>query len=196
MVRYDPERARRAVQYLVDSSYAHHHIKRLRSAVKRPRAMPFRDEIEFLNELLSIGRQNLRAMDNLIELAESKRGGKSDYQRQFMAAKRQRDRKVLLLEKLMTGKELPRDAQESVLRHQYDVWNKERQRLLESLSDMKWEDRNTRLREFWDRKERELDALIAEAERSGPVKRKRVVHVPPNPKSEFGKKLVHALDRH
>jgi len=196
VVRYDPQRAKTAVQYLVDSSYTHHHLKRLRSAVRRPRALPFRDEIEVLNELLVVGRQNLQAMENLIELAESKRGNKCDYQRHFMATKRKRDRKVLLLETLMTGKELDKAAQEYVLRHQHEVWNKERVKLLQSLGDMKWDCRNAKLREFWDRKERELDALIAEAQRTGPIRRKRVVHVPRKPGSDFGKKLVKALDKH
>lgn len=58
---------------------------------------------------------------------------------------------------------------------------------------MKWDCRNAKLREFWDRKERELDALIAEAQEHGPVK--RAVVVPPNPKTDFGKKLVQAIDR-
>jgi hypothetical protein len=134
-------------------------------------------------------------MEALIALAESKRGGKSDYQREYMATKRRRERKVLLLEELMTGKPVPKAQQADVIKHQNAVWSREKEALLDRLGDLPWAARNDRLRAFWDRKERELDALIAEARDSGPVKRRRVVRVRPQPKSAFGQQLAGALDR-
>lgn len=193
MIEYDLARARLAVQFLVDSSYFHHHIKKLRTTVEKPRSMPFKDDAEVLNELLVIGRQNSAAMENLIGVAEFKRSSKNDYQRNYMATKRQRDRKVFELEELMTGKALTQDARTKVLRRQYEVWNKEKTAYLKGLGEVAWIERNEATRKFWERKEHELDALIAEAKASGPIKRKYRVVVPKEPKTAFGKALASAV---
>lgn len=194
MVQYDKARAKAATQFLVDSSYFHHHVKKLRSSVVKPRSMPFKDDAEVLNELLVIGRQNESAMENLIAVAEYKRGGKNEYQREYMAAKRKRDRKVLALEEAMTGKELGVEAKAKVLRKQYAVWNKERDAFLKPLAGLSWTERNERIRTFWERKEAEIDALLTEAKRNGPIKRKYTVEVAkPTPKTTFGKALANAI---
>lgn len=195
MIQYDAARARQAVQFLVDSSYFHHHIKKLRNTVEKPRAMPFKEDAEVLNELLVIGRQNHTAMENLISVAEYKRDSKNDYQREYMAAKRKRDRKVLELEELMTGKKLPKEQHAKTLKRQYDVWNKEREQFLATKTEVSWAEKNDAIRSFWDRKERELDALIAEAKAHGPIKRKYKVEVPKTPKTGFGKALANALKK-
>lgn len=193
MIAYDLARARLAVQFLVDSSYFHHHIKKLRTTVEKPRSMPFKDDAEVLNELLTIGRQNPTAMENLIGVAEFKRSSKNDYQRNYMAAKRQRDRKVFELEELMTGKALTQDARTKVLRRQYEVWTKEKTAYLKAQGELAWTERNDATRQFWDRKEAELDALIVEAKANGPIKRKYRVVVAKEPKTAFGKALVSAV---
>jgi hypothetical protein len=182
-----------AVQFLVDSSYFHQHVRKLRTAVTRPRAMPFKADSEVLNELLVIGRQNPQAMENLIEVAEVKRDGRNEYQRQYMAAKRQRDRKIVEFEERVLGKRLAPEAKIQVLQRQYATWNKERDAFIKSMGDVAWAERNERLKDFWERKEREIDALIEEAKVHGPVKRKRVVQVGPVPKTEFAKKLTKAI---
>ena len=195
MIEYNLARARQAVQFLVDSSYFHHHIKKLRTTVEKPRSMPFKDDAEVLNELLVIGRQNVAAMENLIGVAEFKRSDKNEYQRNYMAAKRQRDRKVFELEELMTGKALSQDARTKTLHRQYEVWNKEKTSYLKAQGDLAWSERNDATRQFWDIKEHELDALIAEAKVNGPVKRKYRVVVAQEPKTEFGKTLVTAVTK-
>lgn len=163
MITYDREKAREAVQYLVDSSYFHLHVKKLRNTVGRPRSLPFREDAEALNELLLIGRQNQLAMENLISVAEHKRGGKTEYQRQYMAAKRKRDRKVVKLEEILTGGRLDAAQRKQLLKRQYTVWHKERDQLLEENSDLSWTERNELIRDFWARKDRELDVLIEDA---------------------------------
>lgn len=197
MINYDKARAKQAVQFLVDSSYFHHHVTKLRNTVEKPRSLPFKDDAEALNELLLIGRQNLQAMENLIAVAEFKRTNKNDYQREYMAAKRQRDRKVLLLEELMSGKPVEPVHRKAVLRQQYTVWNKERDVLLKRNSSAGWSERNRILKSFWDTKELELDGLIDEARKTGPVKRgpKRVVKVTQEPKTPFGKALANAIKK-
>jgi hypothetical protein len=193
MVAYDLERAKQAVQFLVDSSYFAHHLKKLRSTVSKPRSMPFKDDAEVLNELLVIGRQNLQAMENLIQVAEIKRDDRNAYQRHYMAAKRQRDRKVIELEEVMVGKKLSVDDRAKVLLRQYSVWNKERLDFLEKLGEASWLERNDKLKDFWTRKEREIDALLAEAKLQGGIKRKYVVRVEAKPKTAFGEKLAQAV---
>lgn len=197
MTTYDQERARRAVQYLVDSPYFHQHVRKLRSTVTKPRALPFRDDAEPLNELLVIGRQSAQALENLISVAEFKRDDRNDYQRQYMAAKRKRDRKVLLLEELLEGRKLPHEYRVKLLQRQYVTWNKERDQFIASLGDIAWAERNEMLRSFWERKESETDALIVEAKVKAPVirKRKRVVVVKQEPKTGFAQKLAGALSR-
>lgn len=195
MIQYELQRAKKAVQYLVDSSYFHHHVKKLRNTVEKPRSLPFKEDAEVLNELLVIGRQNLAAMENLIAVAEFKRSGKNDYQREYMAAKRKRDRKVFELEELMSGKPLNQTMRAKVLKHQYNVWNKERDQFLSQKGDMQWAQKNEAIKAFWQRKEAELDALIAEAKASGPIKRKYKVDVPKTPRTGFGKALANAIKK-
>lgn len=194
-MNYDLDRARKAVQYLVDSSYFLHHLKKLRSTVEKPRALPFREEAEVLNELLIIGRQNLKAMENLIKVAEAKRDDRNSYQRQFMAAKRQRDRKVIQLEELMAGQRLSLGERHKALLRQYDIWNKEKDKHIATMPGLSWGERNERIRAFWARKEAEVDALIEEAKKSGPVHKRRVYTVRPEPKGAVGKALKEALTK-
>jgi len=196
MIEYNAERVRQAVQYLVDSSYFLHHTKKLRSTVKRKRAMPFKGDAECLNELLVVGRQSEAAMEALIEVAAFKRPGRNDYQREFMAAKRRRDRKVLELEEALVGRQLGLDERNQVLLRQYDIWNKEKTTMLSDLGEVDWAERNAAIREFWAKKESEIDALIEEAKKSlahKPVTRKRVVVVEPQPTGNLGLKLKEAL---
>lgn len=194
-ITYDKTRAKTAVQFLVDSSYFRHHVTKLRNTVSKPRAMPFKDDAEMLNELLVVGRQNLQAMENLIAVAEYKRSNKNDYQREYMAAKRQRDRKVLLLEELMAGKPVAPELRVKVIAQQYKVWNKERDAVVKANAERNWNERNQAIKQFWDAKEKEIDQLIEEAKASGPVKRKRVVVVKQQPKTGFGEKLANALKK-
>lgn len=194
MIEYNEKRAQAAVQFLVDSSYSVHHITKLRSTVTKPRAMPFKDDAECLNELLVIGRQNLKAMENLIELAEFKRGNKASYQREYMAAKRQRDRKVIELEQQLVGRKLTLDQRNALLQKQYVIWHKERDQLLKKFNGS-WVERNALLKDFWATKESEIDQLLAEAKQTldHVVKRKRVVIVERQPKTVLGAKLKEAL---
>ena len=196
MIEYNVERVRQAVQYLVDSSYFLHHTKKLRSTVKKKRSLPFRDEAECLNELLVVGRQSEPAMEALIEVAAFKRPGRNDYQREFMAAKRRRDRKVLDLEAILVGRNLGLDERNQVLLRQYDVWNKEKAALLDQLGEVDWTERNAAIRDFWAKKEAEVDALIEEGKKALPQKtvaRKRVVVVEQEPAGVLGTKLKSAL---
>lgn len=197
MIEYNAERVRQAVQFLVDSSYFLHHTRKLRSTVKKKRALPFKDEAECLNELLVVGRQSETAMEALIEVAAFKRPGRNDYQRDFMAAKRRRDRKVLELEEALVGRQLGLDERNAVLHRQYDIWNKEKATMLDKLGEGEWAERNAAIKEFWVAKEKEIDALTEEAKKSlgKTVQRKKMVIVapPPEPASAFGLKLKEAL---
>jgi hypothetical protein len=181
---YDQKRVREAVQFLVDSPYFSQHVRKLRSQVKRPRALPFKDAAEPLNELLVLGRQSFKAMENLIAIAEFKRTDRNDYQREFMAAKRARQRKVIKLEEVLTGRTLTVDQRARVLLRQSAIWEKEKDQYLERRAEgmaqaPSWTERNNFIRDFWKLKETEIDSLLEEAHRvhDRTVKRKRVVEV-------------------
>lgn len=183
-MEYDLKKAKRAVQYLVDTTYFGHHLRKIRSSVTKPRALPFKEEAEPLNELLRIGRQNLQAMENLIEVAQFKRDPKHNYQKEFMAAKRQRDMKVIRLEELLQGKKLSLEERRTLLLKQYDIWNKEKNQYLKEKGDLAWKDRNAAIKEFWLTREQDMEQLIEEAQKAqeGFRKHKRVVEVrPPKP---------------
>jgi hypothetical protein len=194
MLTYDVARARLAVQFLVDSPYFERNVRRLRSLLTKPRTLPYTGECEFLNELLVIGRQRPESFNRLVELAEYKRDDRGSYQRRFMAAKRQRDRKAIALEELLRGRKLTLDERKDALLKQYEVWNRERAKLLDAHPDVSWQGRNELIRHFWDTKEAELDALIEEARKPhAPRKRKQLVVVERAPASEFGAKLAQAV---
>lgn len=197
MTTYNHDRARRAVQFLVNSSYFVPHRKKLCAAVGRPRAMPFKGEAEPLNELLVIGRQNRQAMENLLDIAQFKRSVRGSYQKQYMARKRHRDHKVIELETLLCGKKLSVDERKTALVKQYKLWGKERDEFLAKQGELSWADRNTAIQQFWDAKEQELDALIDEASTTlnKVVHRKRTFVVEKQPKTVLGAKLQEALKR-
>jgi hypothetical protein len=182
MITYNLERARVALQYLVDTSYYSQHVRRIESCVAKPRALPFKDDAESLNELIIVGRQNRKALDNLLDVARSKRGNKGEYQREFMAAKRKRDRKVIHLEELLTGQSLSLEARRLLLLKQYATWNKEREQCLKEKDALEWDARNALLREFWQSKEDELDTMLTDVTtvQSSFRKKKRAVTVQAN----------------
>ena len=167
-----------AVQFLVDDSYFAGHVRKLRNFVQKPRAMPFKEESEVLNELLTIGRQNLQAMENLISIAEQKRDDRNDYQRRFMAKKRARDSIVVKVQELKLGKKLSLDERKDVLLVQYANWETEKEAEIARYPDATWEERNEIKRQFWD----QIDAVLPEVleaakEQFAPVVRKKKVEI-------------------
>jgi Arc/MetJ family transcription regulator len=160
MIDYNIDRARDAVQYLVTSPYFAQHIRKIVTNVENPSGSPFEDDLSILNELVVVGRQNRKALDNLLQIVHNKRSDKADYQREFMAAKRKRDRKVVHLEEAVTGRALNLDERRELLLKQYVEWNAEREKLLSTLTSAEWDERNAALREFWQRKEEALDQML------------------------------------
>ena len=178
MITYNHDKARQAVQFLVDDSYFAGHVRKLRNYVTKPRALPFREEAEVLNELLIIGRQNPQAMENLISIAEQKRDDRNEYQRKFMAKKRARDNVVVKVQELKLGKKLSLDERKDVLLVQYANWETEKEAELARYPDATWEERNEIKRQFWD----QIDAMLPEVleaakEQFSPVVRKRKIEL-------------------
>lgn len=169
MLNYDINRAQQAIQFLVDSPYVKHHVKRLRNVVKRPRAMPFNGEAEALNELLVIGRQNTQALENLLEVVDHKRQEKPPYMAAFMAAKRARERKVVQIEELLIGRKLTLDERLHLIRVVRSRWAREKAAHIERCADEyrnqigtepKWLQTNQFIKDFWMLKDIELDMLL------------------------------------
>lgn len=189
MLKYDVERAKAAVQFLVDSPYVKHHVKKLRNTVARPRSLPFSEDAEVLNELLVIGRQSKLAMENLIDVADFKRKAKTPYMNAFMAAKRARERKVVDIEEVSLGRKLTLDERLELIRRTRERWSKERELHKEACTaqyrmhfqkDPNWQQSNQFIKDFWMLKDVELDVLLRKAEqfvatRAAP---KRIVFAP------------------
>lgn len=178
MITYNHDRARQAVQFLVDDSYFNGHVRKLRNFVTKPRAKPFKEEAEVLNELLVIGRQNLQAMENLIDIANQKRDDRNEYQRKFMAKKRARDNVVIKVQELKLGKKLSIDERKDVLLVQYANWETEKEAELARYPEATWDERNEIKRQFWE----QIDAVLPEVleaaqEQFAPVVRKKKIEL-------------------
>ena len=168
MIDYSLPRAKAAVQLLVEVSHFNDYVKTIKKNVARPRAFPYKDDKEVINELLVIGRQSLKALDNLIAIAEFKRSApedkKNEYQREFMAAKRKRDKALCNLEETITGKPLSADKRRALLLKQYQRWNKEKEAHLSLCGDISWTERNAVIKDFWYSKDLEIEKAQKAAE--------------------------------
>lgn len=181
MIQYDVDRARDAVQFLVDDPFIARNLRKIRALAKRPRSVPFKGDAEPLNELLVIGRQSLQAMENLLAVAEFKRGNRGDYQREFMAQQRARDRQIIRLEETLLGATLSLDERLALVR-------RERAKLMEARKvfvaeqlalyrekfreDPSTQARSEIVQAYWDRVDAELAAAIVHAEAAANVHRK------------------------
>lgn len=163
MIHYDMDRMRQAVQLLVDTPYFRHHLIKLRATVLKPRALPYKDNLEVFNELIVVGRQSIAAMENLIQVAEFKRTDRNDYQRLFMANKRKREKKLIALIQARTGQTLSLDERLAALAAYAEAWRVEKDQFLQSLGAMTWEDRNAHTAEFWQLIDAELDDAISDS---------------------------------
>jgi hypothetical protein len=187
MLTFDIERARLAVQFLVDGSYFSHHVKKLRTLIKKPRALPFKEEAEVLNELVLIGRQDPQKLEQLIKVAEFKRSSHNEKQADLMRARRTRERMAIELEEILSGKKIvTAEARRQFLLRQYEVWNKQKNTHVAQLGDAfiernnelpNWDHQNQFKKDFWDKVDIELSAMLEEAKRTlgKTVTRKRVV---------------------
>lgn len=186
MVEYNSERVRSAVQYLVDTPYFPHRVKGIRTAVLKPRSMPFKDDAECLNELLVVGRQSLQALENLIAVAERKRDTRTDYQREFMRAKRERERFVIELNQLDRSTSIGREERYRILQRWHADQERERNMFVEARcnkhrvdtgEEASSEDKSRFIKEFWAKVDmdlrRQVDMSRAAKNRRSKV---RVVH--------------------
>jgi hypothetical protein len=142
-----------------------------------------------LNELLIIGRQNMQAMENLIEVARFKRDSQNDKQANLMRARRHRERLAVELEELLTGRKFSVEERRQFLLKQYEQWNVAKDKHIANLGDAfiennnelpGWAEKNAFIQDFWAHVDRDLPALIKEAKKvlsDRKVTRKRVVIV-------------------
>ena len=186
MIEYSLARAKAAVQLLVEVSHFNDYVNTLKKNVARPRAFPYKDDKEVINELLVVGRQSLKALDNLIAIAAFKRGEPSDkkneYQREFMAAKRKRDKALCNLEETITGKTLSAEKRRMLLLKQYQRWNAEKEKHLSLCGDVSWTERNAVIKDFWYSKDLEIAKAQKAAETAQakqiPKKRTAILNKP------------------
>ena len=160
MITYDLKRAKLAIQYLVNATFSSHHIRKIWTAVGKPRSLPFKNDLEHLNELVLIGRQSEQALKNLLELVEFKRDDAAAYMREFMRAKRARDSKYILLLEYEKGKKFDQAEKRRILIEKYFHWHDEKRRFLERQGNLSYEEKNAALKLFWAEQERKLDETL------------------------------------
>ena len=160
MITYDLKRAKLATQYLVNATFSSHHIRKIWTAVGKPRSLPFKNDLEHLNELVLIGRQSVQALKNLLELVEFKRDDAAAYMREFMRAKRARDSKYILLLEYEKGEKFTQTEKRQILIEKYFHWNEEKRRFLERQGNLSYEEKNAALKLFWVEQERGLDEKL------------------------------------
>lgn len=168
MVTYNLKRAKKAVEFLVQAAHYESYKASMKQIIDKPRALPYKDDKEVLNELIVIGRQSMRAFENLLEVVEHKRttpeDRKNEYQKEFMAAKRLRDRKFITLCELEKGKRLGVDERHSLLVTQHKKWEHDKLEYIALHGDVSWKDRNILINQFWETKDEELAQQIHEVE--------------------------------
>jgi hypothetical protein len=200
-MKYDLERARLAVEFLVGSRYFPQHVRGLRSAVQRPRALPYKGDEEVLNELLIIGRQSEQAMENLIAVAKFKRDDdRGEYQRRFMKEQRERWRKLFKLEERATGRKLTLDQRDQLAKEAQSQWVEERDAYIAARTaqykiqydvDVTFENRLGFIAQFWENKGKELDAMLAEPpSQEHRIKKKKRTVVIQTPEDDTAMKLA------
>lgn len=169
--------------------------------MQKPRALPYKDDEEVLNELLIIGRQHPQALENLIAVAKFKRDDdRGEYQRRFMKEQRDRWRKLFKLEERATGRKLTLDERDRLAKEAQAQWLEERDAYIEARTaqfkiqygaEVSFEDRLGFIAQFWDNKVKELDAMLAEPpSQEHRIKRKKRTVVVAEPTDETAMKLA------
>ena len=163
---------------------------KIAAVVRRPRALPFKGDAEALNELVKIGRQSADALQNLFAIAEFKRDDRTAYQRQYMAQRRERERKVIRIEEWATDRKLTLDQRKDLLHKRYAEWESKRSKHTAKLHaqfkrennrEPTWQETQSFVRDFWVAVDLELARMMDEIQRveSSPKRAKRVVKVTP-----------------
>jgi hypothetical protein len=168
VVIYNLKKAKKAIEFLVEAAHYESYKVSMKKIIAKPRALPYRDDKEVLNELIVIGRQSMLAFNNLLEVVEHKRSTpeerKNEYQKEFMAAKRRRDSAFIKLCELEKGKRLGIDERHNLLVTQHKKWEHDKLEYIALHGDVSWKDRNVLINQFWETKDEELAQQIHEIE--------------------------------
>lgn len=189
MVEYNVNRAVAAVQYLVTDQYYSRHVRKLWSTVQRKRALPFKGELETLNELVVLGRQDPNALKALLSLAEFKRTDSNEKQRLFMAAKRKRQATYIAVYEKLNGEKVSLERRREILMKQQEEWDAGRNEYVKENSihyqakygeKPGWDQTNEMKREYWLMVDAQLNKMLEEA-KFATRPQKRVVVVKDTP---------------
>lgn len=195
MINYNVDKAVKAVQYLVTDQFYARRVRKLWNTVAKKRSLPFKDDEEPLNELVIVGRQDEKALQALLSLAEYKRTDKNEYQRQFMAAKRKRQALYVEVYEKLNGEKASLEKRREILIRQQEEWDRERdeyvaensQRYRETYGeDPTWTQTNEMKREYWAIVDARLAKMREEVEYALKPK-KRVVTVKETPAKQLTK---------
>lgn len=129
----------------------------------------FYGKLSPLNHLVDLGCDDQQAFNRVVALIERKRklapaAKRRSYQKELMAARRNRLRKALELQALTKGEM----SEESTARYSKELqgrWRSARDEYVKSKGELSWAQRNEAANEFWADIDKKLDANLADARR-------------------------------
>lgn len=161
-MHYDVNRAKSALNRLVDSPYYSQTWRKIEAATRHKNTGMFAGKDEDLNELVSIGVQNRKALSNLKKILFSKIKTKNDYMRDFMMRKRRREALAILVRQKINGSHMDLQERAAFLRMKHAQWEAEKAAVLKEYGDISWERRNELIAAYWDDLERRMKVMLNE----------------------------------
>jgi hypothetical protein len=152
-MEYNVHRAAYALNHVLDSQEFFQTWEQIDCAVKRKDLAVFDGdfELEPLNELVSIGVQSRRALQNLRQMVTYRKRARDDYQRNFLENIRRIERKALLVEEFFAFSTKPFDIQDrrEFFARQHALWGASKACFLAARDASSWDKRCKLIREFW-----------------------------------------------
>lgn len=166
------------------------------------RRVYFGGDKECLNSMVQLCITDEDGYDRVCNLIAEKRklvpeAKRNDYQRDFMRQLRARVAKAIKIECIVEGRKHFTPDEKRVREQKLKrVWADRKEQFFADQGDLSWKERNEQAKVFWEGIDIELEQMLQEAielEGHQPVKKKRVVKVDREPKTEFGNKLKSAI---
>jgi hypothetical protein len=156
-----------AIKAALDLLINHHEYHKLRKDVEKLVDIEngvFTGDLNVLNVLVYIGRENSNKLARLWEIADSKRrsnkGRKVAYQQAYMRARRSRETKAVKLEEALRGRAMTPDEKKTLRQQVHTIWMLRREDMLSGFEGS-GRDKNELVAAFWEEVDSSLDKALA-----------------------------------
>lgn len=174
----DLKRVQEATAYLITAPRHRRLVSEIWKAVEEHETNPraFTGALEPLNAMIELGLESPKGLQRVFDLIRDKRDlslklKRNNYQREFMIATRERQRKAAELQELVRGSPFPTTADRN--RHMNEAQTRWRRALAERLANagpLTWWERVEETRKFWASIDETLDGNLATARASAAAK--------------------------